>query len=80
MPCLQSAAHRLPIPPGDLILFPVSATQLKFFRAKIRPENAVGLLGTEGGALSRFKRRKYWKTCSGDRVQIEKEDSYGREV
>ena len=42
------------IPAGDRILFPVSGAQLKFFRAKTRPENAVGMLGAEVGALFRL--------------------------
>jgi hypothetical protein len=37
------------------MLFPVSGAQLKFFRAKTRPENAVGMFGTEVGALFRLK-------------------------
>jgi hypothetical protein len=31
----------------DCMLFPVSGAQVRFFRAKTRPENAVGTLGTE---------------------------------
>ena len=48
------STYKLPIPIEDCILFPVSGTQLKFFRAKTRPENAVGVLGTEVGALFRL--------------------------
>jgi hypothetical protein len=47
--------YNLRIPIEDCILFPVSGAQLKFFRAKTRPENAVWMLGTEVGALFRFK-------------------------
>jgi len=36
------------------MFFSVSGAQLKFFRAKTRPENAVWMLGTEVGALFRF--------------------------
>jgi hypothetical protein len=37
------------------MFFSVSGAQLKFFRAKTRPENAVGMFGTEVGALFRLK-------------------------
>jgi hypothetical protein len=36
------------------MLFPVSGAQLKVFRAKTRPKNPVGMLGTEVGALFRL--------------------------
>jgi hypothetical protein len=48
------STYNLRIPAGDCILFPVSGAQVKFFRAKTRPENAVGMPGTEVGALFRF--------------------------
>jgi RHS repeat-associated protein len=38
------------------MLFPVSGAQPRFFRAKTRPENVVGMFGTEVGALFRFKK------------------------
>lgn len=41
------------IPTGDCMLFSVSGAQLKFFRAKTPPEEAVGMVGTEVGALFR---------------------------
>jgi hypothetical protein len=47
------SAYNLRTPAGDRILFPVSGAQLQFFRAKTRPENAVGMVGTEVGALFR---------------------------
>jgi hypothetical protein len=47
------STHNLRIPAGDRILFPVSGVQLKFFRAKTPREEAVGMLGTEVGALFR---------------------------
>jgi hypothetical protein len=37
------------------MVFPVSGVQLKFFRAKTRPENAVWMLRTEVGALFRLE-------------------------
>ena len=43
----------LRISTGDFIFLPVSAVQPKFFRAKTRPENAVGMVGTEVDALFR---------------------------
>jgi hypothetical protein len=46
-----SSTYNLRVPTGDCILFPFSGPQLMFFRAKTRPENAVGMLGTEVGAL-----------------------------
>ena len=49
------STYNLHIPTGDCMLFPVSGAQLKFFRAKTRPENAVGMFGTEVGALFRLK-------------------------
>ena len=49
------STYNLRIPTGDCILFPVSGAQLKFFRAKTRPENAVGMVGTEVGALFRLR-------------------------
>src|SRR5208337_5278836 len=49
------STYNLRIPIGDCILFPVSGAQLKFFRAKTPPEEAVGMVGTEVGALFRFK-------------------------
>ena len=39
----------------DHILFPVSGAQMMFYRVKTRPENAVGMVGTEVGALFRLK-------------------------
>ena len=45
------STYNLRIPTGNCIAFPVSGAQLKFFRAKTRAENAVGMLGTEVGAL-----------------------------
>jgi hypothetical protein len=33
------------------MLFSISGAQLKFFRAKTPPEEAVGMVGTEVGAL-----------------------------
>ncbi len=45
----------LRIPTGDCILFPFSGAEVKFFRAKTRPGNAVGMLGAEGGALFRLR-------------------------
>jgi hypothetical protein len=48
------STHNLRIPTGDRILFPVSGAQLKLSRVKIPPENAVGMLGTEVGALFRL--------------------------
>jgi len=39
---------------GYCILLSVSGVQMKVFRAKIRPENAVGMIWTEVGALFRF--------------------------
>jgi hypothetical protein len=47
--------YNLPVPAGDRILFPVSGAQLKFFRAKTPPEEAVGMVGTKVGALFRSK-------------------------
>jgi len=48
---LAPLTYDLHIPIGDRILFPVSGVKLRFFRAKARPENAVGMLGAEVGAL-----------------------------
>ena len=48
------STYNLHIPTGDFMLFPVSGAQLKFFRAKIPPEEAVGMVGTEVGALFRL--------------------------
>ena len=50
---LVPSTYNLRIPTGDCILFPVSGALLKFYRAKTRPENAVGMPGTEVGALFR---------------------------
>ena len=49
------STYNLRVPIGDCILFPVSGAQLKFFRAKTPPEEAVGMVGTEVGALFRIK-------------------------
>jgi hypothetical protein len=46
--------YNLRIPTCDCILFPVSGAELKFFQAKTPPEEAVGMLGTEVGALFRL--------------------------
>ena len=48
------STYNLRIPAGNRTLFPVSGVQVKFFMAKTRPENAVGMLGTEVGALFRL--------------------------
>jgi len=48
----------LRIPAGDRILFPISGAQLKFFRAKTPPEEAVGMVDTEVGALFRQRGHK----------------------
>jgi hypothetical protein len=37
------------------MFFPFSGAQVKFFRAKTRSENVVGMLGTEVGALFRVR-------------------------
>jgi len=44
----------LRIPTRDCILFPFSGAEVKFFRAKTRPENAVEMLDAEVGALFRL--------------------------
>jgi hypothetical protein len=49
------STYNLRISTADCMLFPVSGVQLKFFRAKTRPENAAGMLGTEVGVLFRLK-------------------------
>ena len=49
------STYNLRIPIGDCILFPVSGAQLKFFRAKTPPEEAVGMVGNEVGALFRVR-------------------------
>ena len=38
----------------DCMLFPVSGAQLEFFRAKTPPEEAIGKVGIEVGALFRL--------------------------
>jgi hypothetical protein len=48
------STYNLRTPTGDLILFPVSGAQLQFFRAKTPPEEAVGMVGAEVGALFRL--------------------------
>ena len=50
---LGPLTYNLRIPTCDCILFPVSGAELKFFRAKTRHENAVGMLGPEVAALFR---------------------------
>ncbi len=45
----------LRIPVGNCILFPVSGAQVKFFREKTPPEEAVVMLDSEVGALFRDK-------------------------
>jgi hypothetical protein len=49
------STHNSRIPIEYCILFPFSGPQLKFFRAKTPPEEAVGMVGTEVGALFRRK-------------------------
>ncbi len=50
--------YNLHILTRDCMLFAVSGAQLKFFRAKTPPEEAVGMVGTEVGALSQLKLEK----------------------
>ena len=40
---------------GNCIIFRGMGARRKFFRAKTPPEEAVGMVGTEVGALFRFK-------------------------
>jgi|GEM_PF-2384582 hypothetical protein len=53
------STYNLRIPIEDCILFPVSGAQLKFFRAMTPPEEAVGMVGTEVGALFRLIAKLY---------------------
>jgi hypothetical protein len=45
----------LRIPAVDCILLLGIGAQLKFFRTKTRLENAIGMLGSEVGALFRLR-------------------------
>ncbi len=49
------STYNLRIPAADRILFPVSGAQLQFFQAKTPPGEAVGMVGTEVGALFRIE-------------------------
>ena len=53
----------------DLIFPPASGAQLKFFQAKTRLENAVGMVGTEVGVLFRFTERNKEAKRSGVEVR-----------